>query len=189
MQAKSFTDFTDTIRRNDRADVFQELQILKTTNEDLQDEITDLEEQLEKTSTTGEALEGIKEEIERNKILAGRVDISGPGLEVTINNEIKAIWLIDIVNQLFTGGAEAVSINNIRLMDKTVGFDTIPSGQILLNGVIIELPYKINALGDKETLETVLTQPSGILERMALSLGEIDVVIEQKDLIQVEKVI
>lgn len=189
MQSRAFTDYTDVIRRNNRADVFREIQILKTTNENLEDEIEDLEERLDKTSNSQEVLEGIRKEIERNRILAGRVDISGPGVVVTIGHVIKALWLTDIVNELFSAGAEAVSFNNIRLTDKTVGFDTIPSGQILLNGVILEVPYAIAAIGDRETLEQAIIQPQGILDRMNQSLGSVNVKVEQSDIITMQTIL
>ena len=189
LQARSFTDFTDTIRRNDRADIFREIQILKTTNENLEEEIGALEKRLQETSDAGLAIEGIKKEIERNKILAGRVDVSGPGITITVNNSIRALWLIDIVNELFSAGAEAVSVNGIRLTDKTIGFDTIPSGQILLNGSLIDMPYKIDAIGYKTTLEQVILQPSGILAKMAQSITDSNFKVEQKDLIQMPRTI
>jgi uncharacterized protein YlxW (UPF0749 family) len=189
LQARSFTDFSDTIRRNDRADIFREVQILKTTNENLEEEIASLEERLQETADAGLAIEGIKKEIERNKILAGRVPVSGPGIAVNINSNIKALWLVDIVNELFGAGAETVSVNGIRLTDKTVGFDTIPSGQILLNGSLIEIPYKIEAIGDKVTLEQVLLQPLGIFARITQSLGDVEVKVERKDLIQMQQAI
>lgn len=189
MQSGSFSDYSDVIRRNSRADVFREIQILKDTNENLEDEIKDLEVQLSKTSNSQQALEGIREEIEKNRILAGRVDISGPGIAVTLNQEVRALWITDLVNELFTAGAEAVSVNNIRLTDKIVGFDTIPSGQILLNGVILDLPYNIEAIGDKVTLEQSLIQPQGIVDRMKQSAENADIDVEPIDLINMEKVL
>jgi uncharacterized protein YlxW (UPF0749 family) len=117
------------------------------------------------------------------------VPVSGPGIAVNINSNIKALWLVDIVNELFGAGAETVSVNGIRLTDKTVGFDTIPSGQILLNGSLIEIPYKIEAIGDKVTLEQVLLQPLGIFARITQSLGDVEVKVERKDLIQMQQAI
>jgi uncharacterized protein YlxW (UPF0749 family) len=67
-------------------------------------------------------------------------------------------------------GAEAVSINNIRFIDVTNGFDTIPNGEIVLNGSILKAPYVFEAIGDKTTLKAALVQPQGILQRMSQNL-------------------
>jgi uncharacterized protein YlxW (UPF0749 family) len=187
-QARSFTDVTALVGRDSSADVFREIKILKTTNEKLSNEIKDLEDQLAKTSDSGKALQGIADEIKKYKLLAGRVDVKGPGIELTVNGDLKALWLTDIVNELFNAGAEAVSVNGIRLTDKTVGFDTIPSGQILLNSIILKKPFVFMAIGDKQVLRDALNQPQGILQRLDQSLGGVTIDLKQKDEVRMEKV-
>ena len=189
IQARSFEEVSDVISRNTRADVFREIQILKTTNENLEDEIDDLEDQLAKISNNQEALASVREEIEKYRVLSGKVDVTGPGVSVKIDGDIKAIWLTDTVNELFTAGAEAVSVNSVRLTNKTIGFDTIPNGQVLLNGVILNKPYVIEAIGDKLVLADALNQPEGIIDRMNRSIPNVVIELLQKDLVQMEKVI
>ncbi len=189
VQARSYEEVSDVISRNTRSDVFREIQILKTTNETLGDEIDDLQDQLDKISNNQEALDSVKAEIEKYRILTGRVDVSGPGVTMKIDGDIKAIWLTDIVNELFSAGAEAVSVNSIRLTNKTIGFDTIPNGQILLNGVILNKPYEISAIGEKSVLKDALEQPEGIIERMNRSVSDAVVDLVEKDFIKMEKVI
>jgi len=189
VQAKSFEDVSDVISRNTRADVFREIQILKSTNEGLQDEISDLEVQLAKLSNNQEALNSVRQEIDKYKVLTGRVDVFGPGVSLKINGDIRAIWLTDIVNELFTAGAESVTVNSIRLTNKTTGFDTIPNGQILLNGSIVNKPYLIEAIGDKAVLEEALIQPEGIIDRITRSISDAVIELTQKDFIEMKKVI
>ncbi|HMR01328.1 MAG TPA: DUF881 domain-containing protein, partial [Candidatus Gracilibacteria bacterium] len=135
LQARSFEDVSDVINRNNRSDVFREIQILKDTNDQLRDEIDDLEDQLVKVSNNQDALESVREEIDQYEALTGKIDVSGPGVHVQISGDIQALWLTDMVNELLSAGAEAVSVNSIRLTNKTTGFDTIPSGQIMVNSV------------------------------------------------------
>lgn len=189
IQAKSFEDVSDVISRNSRSDVFREIQILKKTNDDLNDEIADLQNQLEKVSNNQDALESVREEIEKYRILTGRLDVSGPGINLKIEGNVEALWLTDIVNELFEAGAEAVSVNSIRLTNSTTGFDTIPSGQIVLSSVILSHPYTIEAIGDKTVLEEALIQPTGIVERMNRGLEGIQVLVEQKDFIKMGKIL
>ena len=189
LQARSFTNFTDTIGRDTRADVFREIQILKKTNENLVQEITDLESQLASNSDKQAALEAVKKEIQKYNILTGRVAVSGPGISLDVNGNVPAIWLVDITNELFAAGAEAVSINSIRLTNVTSGFDTIPNGQLLVNGSILKQPYHFEAIGDKKTLREALEQPLGILQRLQQSVKGADAKLEQKDVIMMEKVL
>lgn len=189
LQAQSFEDVGDVLNRNSRADVFREITILKDTNDDLRQEIEDLEDQLIKVSNNQDALASVREEISKYEALTGRVDISGPGIRMEIDGDVKALWLTDSVNELFAAGAEAVSVNSIRLTNKTIGFDTIPSGQITLNSVILNQPYVIEAIGDKQVLQEALAQPEGIIERMQRGLSGVQVQLEQKDVVTMEKVL
>ena len=74
LQSRSFGNVQNQIQRDSRANVFREIQILKTTNENLTDEIASLEDQLAKASDQELALKGIKDEIRNDKIIAGHVD-------------------------------------------------------------------------------------------------------------------
>ena len=189
LQSRSFGDVQDRISRDTRANAFREIQILKTTNENLQAEIGDLQDQLSKASNQELALKGIQDEIQKDKILAGQVDVTGPGVEITLKSDIPEIWFTDVVNELWSAGAEAVAVNNIRLTNSTVGFDTLPNGQIALNGTILTAPYHFDAIGDKKTLADAITQPLGILQRLKDSVQGVDVQLEQKDVVAMQKVL
>ena len=189
LQTRSFGAVTDKVGRDSIANVFREIQILKNTDENLNDEILNLEDQLSKASNQEEALKAIKAEIEKDKMIAGAVTVNGPGIEFKIKNNLQALWFTDIVNELWSAGAEAVSVNNIRLTNTTVGFDTLPNGQISLNGVILAASYSFDAIGDKKTLTEALNQTAGIIQRLKESVMGVDFAVEQKDVIQMEKVV
>ena len=189
LQSRSFGDVQDRIARDSRANVFREIQILKNTNENLTFEITDLEDQLSKASNQEQALKAIQDEIQKDKIIAGHLDVTGPGVELTVKNDLPALWFTDMENEFWSAGAEAVSVNGVRLTNTTVGFDTLPNGQISLNGVILTAPYHFDAIGDKKTLSEALNQSGGIIQRIKDSTPGIDVSLEQKDVIQMVKVL
>jgi uncharacterized protein YlxW (UPF0749 family) len=189
LQARSFSDVQSTVSRDSQANVFQEIEILKTTNENLNDEITDLEAQLAKASDQEQALNAMNDEIKKDQMIAGDVDVQGPGVELSVNNNLAGIWLTDIVNELWSAGAEAVSVNGIRLTNSTVGFDTLPSGQISLNGAILSSPYLFDAIGDGITLNEALSQSSGIIQRIKGAIPGVDISLDQKDTIQMQKVL
>ncbi len=153
------------------------------------DEITDLEDQLGKASNQEQALKAIQDEIKKDKIIAGHLDVTGPGIEITVKNNLSAIWFTDIVNEMWSAGAEAVSVNNIRLTNTTIGFDTLPNGQISLNGVILSAPYHFDAIGDRKTLSEAMSQPGGIIQRIKDNTPGVEIGLDQKDVITMEKVL
>lgn len=189
MQGKSFTSLDQVTNREARTDIFREIQILKNTNDNLNDEVKDLEDKLGKMSGQEAGLQGIASDISKYKLASGQLPVSGPGISFIINGDVSAIWLTDSVNELFAAGAEAVSLNNIRITDQTSGFDTIPNGQIMLNSVILKSPYKIEAIGDKNTLADALSQPQGIIQRLKEGVAAVTPELQQKDLIKMDKVI
>ena len=78
---------------------------------------------------------------------------------------IDAIDLVLLVNELRAAGAEAISINSERVIYKTEIVD-ISTKYILVNGVRIEGPYTIKAVGDKKYLESSISIKNGYIDEM-----------------------
>lgn len=189
VQSRSFKNVTDIISRDPSANIFREIQILKQTNDNLRDEIKDLSETLDQTKNRSTALQAIEKEINRDKILAGDIDVYGPGVYVKIEKNVRALWLIDFINELLNAGAESVSINNIRLTDTTDGFDTLPLGQIVVNGSILNSPFVIEAIGEPNTLKNALLQPKGIADRFQENNPQIPLSIDTLERIHMKEVL
>lgn len=165
LQWRSFSSATSE-HRDVQKNVFREIQLLYSTNKDLKDQVKELNQTLEEVSSQASALKSIEQEIVKDKIIAGDIDVFGPGISLQIYQGIDVIWLTDMVNELFNGGAEAISVNGLRLTDTTQGFEITPQGQIYLHGNFLQMPYVIQAIGEPKELEKVLTQATGILPRM-----------------------
>lgn len=187
-QAKHFTNYVDTIGRDSTENVFRRIQILKTSNDELKEEITTLETQLEDLNDQAQSFATIDNDINKNKIIAGETDIFGPGIEIVIENELNGVWFTDLTNELLASGAEAISINNIRLTDSTIGFDELPNGQIMINGVILQAPYTFQAIGEKESLADLVEGQTGILTKMSSTFEDFTYTIAEKDRIDMKQV-
>ncbi|MBI4235435.1 DUF881 domain-containing protein [Candidatus Peregrinibacteria bacterium] len=182
-QGRSFENATE-ILRDGEDNVFQELKILKEKNVALRREIEDLEAVSSKLTDQNLAISTIKEEIAKYKKLSGKYPIFGQGLVITVKNEISTPWVIDLVNELFSTGAEAVSLNGVRIVNFTAGIDTLPQGQLLINGSILSQPYTFQAIGDGKKLLEILQLPGGIIDRLEANFAKISINIEIKDVIQ-----
>lgn len=114
----------------------------------------------------------LESELKRLSLLNGEISVSGEGLIVTLepDSPILYIDLIHIVNELWAAGAEAISINDIRIFYDTSLFYAEDDTSLFLtiNNQRLEFPIIINAIGNASTLEKGLTLPGGIIDNLAL---------------------
>jgi uncharacterized protein YlxW (UPF0749 family) len=183
-QIKSFSGVNDIFVRDNQSNIFQEIKILKAKNEDLRKETEELETTLDQLDDQTLALSVIDEEINKYKKLSGKYPIFGPGVSITITGEITTPWVVDLVNEFFNSGAQSVSVNGIRITNQTSGFDTMPQGQILLNGSILSSPYVFNVIGDSSIIVDILELPSGIFERLVKTFPNTVIETTKKEVIQ-----
>ncbi len=133
----------------------------------------------------------IQAELEQTNSLVGLTDIQGQGIEITIKemqdedfSRITASDLISIVNSLKSAGAEAISINDERLINMSDIVD-IRDTFIKVNSQRILAPYVIKAIGNKSYLESALLGVGGYAEQLK-NIGH-DVKITQMDNVLVKK--
>ena len=101
----------------------------------------------------------------------GTTPVTGPGLTVTLkdappevvkdNPDVDADWLVihqqdiqAVVNALWAGGADAISIQNHRVIS-TTGIKCV-GNSVVLHGVPYLPPYRITAIGDRQKLQQAL---------------------------------
>ncbi|MBN1641447.1 MAG: DUF881 domain-containing protein [Anaerolineae bacterium] len=146
--------------RDDQALLLSEL---VDANRLLREEVAVLSAQV--TGSEGEratVLEQLVDELNRARVLTGLVGVSGPGIEVRIDGPLEALDLQDLVNELRNAGAEAIALNGYRLLVSSV--PTIDArGQITVNGQAIERPYRLEAIGEPDTLEAALLRSGGLI--------------------------
>ncbi len=184
-QNRSFNQL-EVLSRDGKSNVFQEIQILKEKNKSLKGEMSDLEANLEVLTSQGNSLEAIEEEIKRYTKLSGQSPIFGPGLVVKLDGNITTPWLVDFINELWGTGAQAVDVNGIRITNETLGFDTLPQGQSLLNGSVLSPPFVIGIIGESSVILPNLEVSGGIFSRMHSSLPNLVISVDRKDILKIE---
>lgn len=183
-QSRSFESVNDSILRESAGNVFQEIKILKEKNEELEEEITELDDTLDRLADQSSGLLVIQDEIIKYQKLTGESPIFGSGIVISFNGNLTMPWIIDFTNELWTAGAQAISINDIRITNDSAGLDTLPKGQILLNSTILSPPYVFSAIGDSSTMIGILELPGGIFDRFHAAFPEVEVKTEIKAVIQ-----
>ena len=150
--------------------------------EDALEELTILQERLaaiEREMAAEDAvIEGLLSDTDKYRLLTGAVDVRGPGITITIKDpvitdeyqdDISVITyhyeeLLSLVNKLKEAGAEAISINDHRIVQTT---EISLAGQnININGSATAPPYHIKAIGNPTTMENALTIRGGIIETL-----------------------
>lgn len=170
--------------------------LVKTVNDkqnDLQEERDLLREELEHTElllANGDKLSSsIQEQIQNLQLAEGSQAVLGPGIRLCIQERSNLMYydVIDLVNELFLSGAEAVSINGQRFTLRTKiaesprertylqGGQKPYSSQVQYDITIDEQPLSyplcIEAIGPAGTLEKALDYPGGILNNLATLYG------------------
>jgi uncharacterized protein YlxW (UPF0749 family) len=89
-------------------------------------------------------------EAQRLRMLAGQVAVRGPGVVVVVDAPLTPIDLEDAVNNLRVSGAEAIAINDQRLVNGSV--IRLHGGAIEIDGVAVRRPWTLQAIGDPTRL-------------------------------------
>lgn len=185
LQIRSFGNVTDVYLRDSASNAFQEIKILKVKNTSLRNEIKEIEDFTGQLSNQSSALAAINEEIKKYRKLSGNYGVFGPGITIVIENkQLYTPWVTDMVNDLFNSGAEAVSVNGIRIVNSSAGFDTLPLGQILLNGSILTSPYVFESVGEPTKIIEFLELPGGIFDRLEAGFPGIIINVAKREVLQ-----
>lgn len=155
------------------------IQRLEQQQAELKKAIKDSRERLAvlgRNATTADARHAeLNAELERQKVLAGVVPLTGHGLRVTLDDSattkiptdadpsnyiIHEYQLRDVLNLLWASGAEAISMNGERIVETTSVYCV--GSTILANNTRMSPPYVILAIGDPAALEAALNGPSNL---------------------------
>lgn len=116
----------------------------------------------EKIINNQESYELLEKELQEANTRLGKTTVEGSGIVVTLSdNDLEYIYIDDydllkLVNELRLAGAEAISINDIRITAMT-DIKDIALGLIRIDGKPVTSPYVIKAIGDQTYLESGLT--------------------------------
>lgn len=137
----------------------------------------ELQQEIEKATENNSELEEAKNQINEGNKIIGLTEVTGPGVIITVSDSdidpnkvfnssdllVHDVDILKIVNELKNAGAEAISINEQRVILTT---SIICGGNIInINGERIGSPFEIKAIGSPEALAN-LARPDGILSNL-----------------------
>jgi len=159
--ATNLQEFEDLMRANE--DMRQRIQLLQA-------EIAALESERAEGSVT---LQMLLQDVQQYQMLAGHKDVQGPGvvilLEGIFDENIAPVvyqrkYLITLVNELRSNGAEVISVNGHRITGRSEM--ALAGNHIQVNGRPIAPPYQIHAIGRVDEFKRYVAFRTFIFELM-----------------------
>lgn len=160
------------------AEIIAELGVVKSEKENLQVQLADMEARLkeieEAESADNALIKRLNQDVEKLRYFSGLTDVKGQGIIITLDNppedgnyvyERNIVndyqLVLNLVNELNAAGAEAISINEQRII--SISEIRAAGNAININKIPQSTPFVIKAIGNKETLEGAVNQRFGIV--------------------------
>jgi uncharacterized protein YlxW (UPF0749 family) len=185
IQVRTTSDDNSTLRGARQEDLVRILTELDNRGQRLQDEKRGLESQRSQLETSSdqaaEALKQTQQKARELGVLAGTVAAQGPGITLTIKDPhggVEADSLLDTVQELRAAGAEAIQVNNVRVVTDT--YFTDGANGVLIDGHEVAQPYVFEVIGNPPDLEPALNIPGGVVQTLEKEQATADVARSQK---------
>ncbi len=170
IQVRSNSD-DSALRGARQEDLVRILDELDDRTQRLEDEKQKLDDQkVELENSSDQAEEARKQTLEKERqlgVLAGTVAAQGPGITLTItdpHSTVEADMLLDAIQELRAAGAEAIQINDVRVVADTYFSDN--DGGIQVDGRKVAAPYRFEVIGKPQDLEPALNIPGGVVQTL-----------------------
>lgn len=157
-----------------------------------------IEEYQNAASKNNQVVDIIKKDLEDAKMLAGVMPVQGRGIIVTLNDSkiknqpeglsedyfvIHDSDVLTVINELRASGAEAISLNENRVIATS---EIRCAGPVLsINNTRTSAPFVIKAIGNAEDMENALRMRDGVVDY--LEQWGIEISISKQENIQIPK--
>lgn len=147
--------------------------------EKFQNTTSELDDARNQAAQNDSSSKDTSELIKKYTIVSGKTDVTGQGIIIKYkpsDNEAKADMvkdLRDIVNEIKNAGAEAIEINNQRIIGTTA--IEMVKNKIEINDTEVSENFIIKAIGDSNLMYSGLIRPGGTIENIRESGVNIEI--------------
>lgn len=156
---------------------------LNDRNDQLRAEIGTLERELavlDRNTERGDAsIDELRADLRRVRLYAGMDAATGPGITVVVHGPIDGTGVEDLINELRNAGAEAMSLEGVRLVPGVVAVG--PPGAVTVDGGPLADTFTLTAIGAPDKLTGSLTRSGGIIAQLAATQSEVSVEVTPVD--------
>ncbi len=178
VQYRTSENYGPNLRTNRVDDLAAINSSLLKENQKLSEEIVELREKVTNVGSESQLNADLQAELKKSNMAAGLTAVTGTGIIVTLNDSLRALQpgddpnaylvhdsdILSIVNELKASGAEAISVNDQRII--AMSEIRCAGTTILVNWNKIGPPFVIKATGDQQLLESGLTIKGGKLDEL-----------------------
>lgn len=204
IQFRSVTKNNETKQQNNQRieDLLSELNKERDKTEALEKQAAEYEASIAQYRSEAEKSSGnsnfLSEQLRRAEILAGLVDVKGPGVSITLDDannrkttnaaEANSTLIHDedirrVINELSAAGAEAICVNDSRIISTSAVRCVGPT--VLVNDTKMAPPYIIKAIGKPDQLEAALNLNGGVID--GLKVWGFEIAISKSDELVIPK--
>jgi len=126
----------------------------------------------------------IRNDLQRLLGWSGAIGVNGAGIRVSVQGALPSEGINALLNELWNAGAEAVSIDGIRIVPGLVVEGHAET--LSLAGSPLVAPLEILAIGQPETLAGSLTRAGGPIAQLSASNPEVSLSVSGQDLVQIK---
>lgn len=178
-QLKSVSNTEEVIQGKREVELADTLVNLQSKYDDLKDKYDEsqkiVEEYKTNSATNDELINSMDNTIQNLSVRAGSTDLVGEGIVITLSDGDKANIInsntlvhdsdiLTVVNELQAAGAEAISVNNQRIISTSAIRCVGPVIQV--NYQKVASPFTIKAIGNSQYLESAMNIKNGIVDTL-----------------------
>lgn len=160
---------------------------VNTRNDQLRSEVAALERQIaaltEAHDRGDSALGQLRSDLTTLEAWAGLTAVTGPGISVRLSGGIDGQGVSDLLNELRNAGAEAISVEDVRVVPGTVVFGT--AGQLSVENVALPSSFEIRAIGSPQILTGTLTRAGGVIAQLRATYADLVISVTPLDLVSI----
>ncbi len=157
------------LRPGRNTDLVSLVQSQSRRNTDLSRQLTGLREDVDQQARNSDEGDDLQPQLEQQASAAGLRAVTGPAVTVTLDDAPETVAAVGVdadllvvhqqdiqavVNALWSGGAEAMTIQGQRVIS-TTGIKCV-GNTVVLHGIPYAPPYVISAIGDQRRLSSAL---------------------------------
>jgi uncharacterized protein YlxW (UPF0749 family) len=160
-------------------DLTQLIANLTTGNDELRAEVTDLEGQkarLDDAHQRGETtVDALSSDLARIRAWAGLSPVTGQGIAIVVRGAIGGDGVEDLINELRNAGAEAISVDGVRVVTGVVVAGA--AGALSVENHAIGDGFEIRAIGSPQILTGTLTRTGGVIAQLGATYPEAQLIV------------
>lgn len=156
-------------------------------NNQLREEVATLQQQQQQISAAVQhgdtSSSQMRSDLSHILAWSGVLGVTGAGIQVTVTGPLPAPAVGQLINELRNAGAEALSVNGVRVVPGVVAGGA--PDHLTIGGTPVSGPLVMVAVGQPETLAGSLSRVGGLIAQLAAEYPDVTVQVDPQDLVTV----